>query len=130
MRTPGSSTSAVRVLAQGADEPVLCTVRGEIDISNVEELSDGLTEAFRQGPAVVADLSEVTFFASAGVRALFDACLLECPSGPERILGVVTGPGVDTILRICGLSTVAVCRPDREAAGRACLAALRASRTG
>lgn len=126
MTFPGSSTSTVRVLAQGADEPLLCAVHGEIDISNVDELSNGLAEAYRQGPVVVADLSRVTFFASAGVRALFDACLVESPG---RILGVVTGPGVDTILRICGMSAAALCRPDREAANRACLDAWRASRT-
>lgn len=125
MRPTGSTTSAVRLVSQRTGEPMLCAVYGEIDISNVAELEDGLAEAFRRGPAVVADLSGVSFFASAGVRALVDA--IETQPG-SHVLGVVTGPGVDTILRICGLAAAAVCRPDLDSANRACMAEQRARR--
>ena len=126
MRPTGSTTSAVRLRSQRMGEPMLCAVHGEIDISNVAELEDGLAEGFRRGPSVVADLSEVHFFASAGVRALVDAIETQPRS---HVLGVVTGPGVDTILRICGLAAATVCRPDLDSANRACMAELRARRT-
>ncbi|MCX6465721.1 MAG: STAS domain-containing protein [Pseudonocardiales bacterium] len=107
--------------------PALCVVGGEIDLSTVAELRAGLEEAFASSPAVVADLSGVTFLASTGVRALVDACLGGSPG--TRVLSLVTGPRVETVLRICVVSAVASCHPDRAAATHACLAMLRASRT-
>lgn len=107
----------VRVGDPDADDVIVCEVRGEIDVSNVAELQAGLDDAFARGRAVVVDLSLVHFFASAGIRALFDACADHLP---DRPMAVVTGPGVRTILRICGLASVAPCLPDREAAARAC----------
>jgi anti-sigma B factor antagonist len=108
--------------------PALCVVRGEIDLSNVADLRAGLEEAFASCPTVVADLSGVTFLASTGVRALVDACL--DGSAGARVLSLVTGPRVATVLRICGVSAVASCHPDRASAAHACLAAARESRTG
>lgn len=115
----------VRVGDPDADDVVVCEVRGEIDVSNVSELHIGLEHAFAHGRAVVVDLSLVHFFASAGIRALFDACADHVPDHP---MAVVTGPGVRTILRICGLESVAPCLPDREAALHACRDALTARR--
>lgn len=112
----------VDVRRHGRDRPVLCDVRGEIDISNVEDLRAGLDEAFAASAAVVVDLSGVTFLASTGVRALFDAGV---GSPGPRVLSLVTGPRVETVLRICGVSAVASRHPDRETAVRACLVALR-----
>ncbi|QJY48815.1 STAS domain-containing protein [Pseudonocardia broussonetiae] len=116
----------VRVGDPDADDVVVCEVRGEIDVSNVGELHAGLAEAFARGRAVVVDLSRVHFFASAGIRALFDAC---ADHSPDRPMAVVTGPGVRTILRICGLASVAPCLSDREAAARACGDALSGRRS-
>lgn len=115
----------VRVGDPDVDDVVVCEVRGEIDVSNVAELHTGLADAFARGRAVVVDLSLVHFFASAGIRALFDACTEHLPEHP---IAVVTGPGVRTILRICGLSSVAPCLPDRDAAVAACRDALSGQR--
>jgi anti-anti-sigma factor len=123
----------VRVGDPDADDVVVCEVRGEIDVSNVAELHTGLADAFARGRAVVVDLSLVHFFASAGIRALFDACADHLP---ERPMTVVTGPGVRTILRICGLSSVAPCLPDprggpsRPAAARCPSSATRSRSSG
>lgn len=116
-----STVHTVRVDDPDVDDVVVCEVRGEIDVSNVADLHAGLAHAFASGRAVVVDLSLVHFFASAGIRALFDACADHLP---DRPMTVVTGPGVRTILRICGLSSVAPCLPDREAALAACRCAL------
>jgi anti-anti-sigma factor len=103
------------VLSGPADAPAVCVVRGEIDISNVHELRDRLDEAVRAARALVVDLSAVTFMASAGVRALVDARTVG-----RLPMAIVTGPGVATVLRICGMPSIVPCVTDRAAAVEAC----------
>lgn len=52
----------------------VATVRGEIDLSNAGDmLETGLEGAITEGtPALLLDLSEVTYMDSAGIRALFE----------------------------------------------------------
>lgn len=90
-------------------------MRGEVDISNVHLLRVSVDEAFSAGRAVVVDLSGVTYFASAGVRVLFEARI----GNAHRVLTIVTGRGVDTILRISGMTSVASCHADLDSAVRA-----------
>ncbi len=125
VRSPGSGQDDDRgihgvplrteVLSGPAGAPAVCVVCGEIDISNVHELRDGLDEAARAAQAVVVDLSGVTFMASAGVRALVDARV-----DGRRPMAIVTGPGVATVLRICGMPSIVPCLTDRAAALEAC----------
>jgi anti-sigma B factor antagonist len=50
---------------------VTVSVSGEIDLSNVDELADAIATAVRgEAPAVVLDISEVTFIDSVGITAL------------------------------------------------------------
>ncbi|WP_300008602.1 STAS domain-containing protein [Pseudonocardia sp.] len=118
------SLAHVEIIAATASSPAVCSVRGEIDISNVDTLRAALAEAFRRWPSLVVDLGEVTFFASAGIRALLDART----GHADRTMTIVTGRAVETILRICGMASVASCHPDRESAAHACLAQARATR--
>ena len=57
------------------DDEVIVHVHGQIDLSSADELSSAVTRAISTGqPApehVWVDLSEVSFFDSAGVNALF-----------------------------------------------------------
>lgn len=108
-----SPPSMIEIMGGAGGMPVVCAVRGEIDISNVDELRAGLADAAGRGPVVVVDLSAVTFLASVGVRALLDG-----GAGDGRIV-LVTGPQVLTVLRICGLDRVVGCHPDRAAAEQA-----------
>jgi anti-sigma B factor antagonist len=88
-------------------------LRGEIDISNVGELRDRLEQLSNTEPVALVDLSDVSFLASVGVRALVEVVRREkC-----RIL-LVTGPAVRTILDICGVPTLVRCHTDRGAAER------------
>lgn len=49
-------------------------VEGEIDVDTADIVLDALTLGFTSGrPAVVADLSQVTFFGSTGISALITA---------------------------------------------------------
>lgn len=115
------SCAVVRTLRGGPAGVVVCEVGGEIDLGNVADLQAGLAAALDDARAVVVDLSEVTFFASVGIRALFDACA-RCR--PDQAFAVVTGPGVTTIFRICGAAAVVSCHSHRDAAVRSCLASL------
>jgi anti-anti-sigma factor len=54
--------------------PGTVVVRGEVDISNVEDFRDAIAALMDRGP-VVLDMSDVTYFDSAGFAAL--AYLLE-----------------------------------------------------
>jgi anti-sigma B factor antagonist len=109
-------SDSVRLVPDDPAGVVVCVVRGEIDVSNVGELEAGLAATIDRGPAVVVDLSEVTFFASAGIRALFDAC----GDRRGRPIAVVTGPGVRTVFRICGIAAVVPCHAERDAAVASC----------
>lgn len=97
---------------------VLCSVCGEVDINTADDLRAGVTSAFATGPAVVVDLSELSFFASAGVRVL-----LETANGlaPGARLAVVSGAATSTVLELCGLSGTFPCVTDRDQAVAECL---------
>lgn len=107
--------SITEIVRPTLDEPAVCVVRGEVDISNVAELHAGLVAAFAACPAVVVDLADVAFMASAGVRALVDA-----GTRPGHRMAIVVGPGVATILRIYGMARIVPCVEDRAAAERVC----------
>ena len=82
-------------------------VTGEIDIATVDRFTDALEGAIDQEPqALVVDLAEVTFMASAGVSALLNAygrstgvgiplSVTNCGRAVERILDI---SGVRTLL--------------------------------
>ncbi|NMI00349.1 STAS domain-containing protein [Pseudonocardia acidicola] len=93
-----------------------CGVRGEVDISTEDVLRTAVERALATQPAVIVDLTEVTFLASAGVRVLLDAGER---SRPDQFLAVVTGPATQTVVRLCGLADLAFCFPDLDTAAAA-----------
>jgi anti-sigma B factor antagonist len=67
---------------------VVVTVRGEVDMTTAAQLADAIERAQRQPqPAVVIDLSAVTFFGSPGIAVLVTAETLARPAG--QLLRVV-----------------------------------------
>lgn len=96
----------------------LCVVHGEIDISNADDFRARLAMVVADEPAVVIDLTELRFLASAGLRVLFDVAVSE----PDRTVAVVLGPTTRRIAEICGLATVARCHPDLGSAASAFVA--------
>ncbi|MFE3080750.1 STAS domain-containing protein [Nocardia tengchongensis] len=56
-----------------ADSTPLCTVVGEIDIQTAAIFRRALIDSLRDGEATLVDLSGVTFFGVAGIRALMVA---------------------------------------------------------
>jgi anti-sigma B factor antagonist len=79
-------------------EPVVVTVRGEVDLATASELESCVSEAFGGAPsAVVLDLEALTFIDSSGLRALVSLAqeatsrgatlaLRNVPSHAQRVL--------------------------------------------
>ena len=64
-----SELASIQAERRGSD--LLVRIAGEIDISNAREVSSALEEAVPNGtPAIVVDLSQVTYLDSAGVKLL------------------------------------------------------------
>ncbi|MET1071014.1 MAG: STAS domain-containing protein [Umezawaea sp.] len=69
MTSPDGSTKST-----SRDVPTVLRMTGEIDMSNSDALREQVVEALDEGtPALVLDMSEVTFFASSGIAALAHA---------------------------------------------------------
>ncbi|ONI89059.1 hypothetical protein ALI144C_05950 [Actinosynnema sp. ALI-1.44] len=89
----------VRTTSDQADIVVVAAA-GEVDLLTTPLLEQALDTALRPGsPPVVVDLSRVTFFAAAGIRAL----LVATAAGPRRRLPIVASPDVLRLLRIAGV---------------------------
>lgn len=96
--------------------------RGEIDISNVAELTRRVLEALAKGTtAIVVDLYHVTHLDSSGLAALISAQqqVTDMPGG--KLALVLEARTLRRIFELRGLDRVFLIADDREAA----LAALR-----
>ncbi len=89
-RTDPAARVSVSITAP-SDEITLCAVAGEVDQFTVEELRRRLIGSLDAAASrVVVDLSMVTFFGSAGLRALIEARSRIEQAGRRLLL--VTGP--------------------------------------
>ena len=80
----------------------IVSVSGEVDLSNVSNLLQGIDEALTLSPEGFAiDLSEVTYIDSAGVAAIMSAYRRIYPSG--RLAIVTADRNVKGILRLIHL---------------------------
>jgi len=98
----------VEVLPPASDGLGVCLVRlfGEIDLSNVRELSAAIAEGIpNDGSPVVFDLSETRYLDSTGIQLLFrladtlrsrrrDLTLIVPEDAPIRTVIAITGLGV------------------------------------
>lgn len=96
---------------QRIDGTVVLTAAGEIDLSNVEEFSQGLSGAAQTAGegAVTVDLSAVRYVDSAAINALFTIADVS-----DR-LRLIVHPLLMRVLDISGLTqlaTVEAARPD------------------
>ncbi|GAB1690480.1 hypothetical protein KRM28CT15_22830 [Krasilnikovia sp. M28-CT-15] len=100
MAEPFRAESAESCVAQ-RDGPVL-RVTGDIDQGNWIDLADRVAAEVRTG-LVHLDLTQVSFFGAAGIRALMYA---RDDLPPGRTLHVSCAPMVLHAMRICGLLTL------------------------
>ena len=88
----------VRVVKHNEDLHV-CRVAGEIDLLTVSTLASVLEDLqLRRVPAVIVDLTEVTYCAAAGVRVLLDATAHARWAG-QRLAVVIASLTVARVLR-------------------------------
>jgi len=111
----------------GAESPLLLDVeliegvvvlraRGEIDVLTAQSFEDALDDAVSRldRSVLIADLSGVTFLASAGLAVLV-RCSDDTPDG-SRFIVVAHGPTTVRPLELTGLTDVLEVHPSVEAA--------------
>ena len=89
-------------MTESSPDSLRVVVDGEIDIATVGDLVAGLEVAeASDAPAIVLDLSNVSFLDSTGVSALVRGALRSSEHGNR--LSVVSSPAVDRVIDLCGL---------------------------
>ncbi|GAB2772103.1 STAS domain-containing protein [Amycolatopsis magusensis] len=108
MASDGGSALTVRTERQGAT--VILVLTGEIDLLTAPRMREAGAEALREGPAaLVLDLTDVSFLASAGLEALVE---LQEKTGGTAPLRVVAGNSATLRpLEITGLTEVLAVYP-------------------
>lgn len=104
MTTPALTTATRRAGLQLSAEWLNSTVvriaaSGEIDASNSSELLDFVLRRGANSRSLILDLSDVTFFATAGFSALRTIDVRSSRASVSWML--VDGPAVARVLRIC-----------------------------
>lgn len=95
-----------QVQTELADGLLIARLRGEIDVSNVHDISRSLIEAASNADVgLIADLSAVTYLDSAGIRFLFDLERALRDRRKQMLLVVGNMPTTRRILQICGLDS-------------------------
>jgi anti-anti-sigma factor len=105
------------VLSEELDATTVVTIRGEIDVSNGDEIHAAILDAVSlQTRCLLLDLSDVAYFDSVGVRVAFD--LDERLSRQAITFGVVRPANsyVRKVLEMCGAEQLLATYDDREAA--------------
>ncbi|MEV0675193.1 STAS domain-containing protein [Actinosynnema sp. NPDC050436] len=110
--TPNGVTAGAR------DDVALLHVVGEVDMSNSDDLRDRGAELLDGSPALVLDLSQVTFFASSGIAALAHLRSLGGDPGPQRV-HVVASDAVRRSLEVTAMTTLLPLHPSVDDAVQA-----------
>jgi anti-anti-sigma factor len=94
-----------RLTAANGDRPPVLTATGDIDLANVNQFEDAMTEAATSSDAITVDLSQVSYCDSATIRALFAV------AASTRLDLIVKSAGpIKTLLSVSGLDRVATVR--------------------
>lgn len=109
----GDPTLSVRI-EDAADGASIVAIGGELDLSTIPRMQAPLLEQIGQRPAVLVDLSGLTFIDSSGIGILIQA-LRGSNGTPVHIL-IATDSQVDRVFRIAGVSEALPVFTDRERA--------------
>jgi anti-sigma B factor antagonist len=94
---------------------VVISVRGDVDALTAPRLTEAILGALPEPPsAVIVDLSDVDFLASAGMTALITANERTAPG--VRFLVVADGSGTSRPLKLMGLDRVLALYPSLDEA--------------
>jgi anti-sigma B factor antagonist len=91
------------VTIEPGTDAVVVRVRGDLDMSHADVLTETLTEAGAVGGTVVADLSAVTFIDSSALGALVASGRTLVAAGQRLAIGD-RSPVVERILEITGMA--------------------------
>lgn len=97
-------TELARLETEVHGTALLAVLTGEVDLSNATELEHCIVEATGALPALVVDLTAVSFLDSAGVRLLDHLVAGSAPDPLVRVVVSASGP-VPFTLRVCGFRT-------------------------
>jgi anti-sigma B factor antagonist len=98
---------------------VVLSVQGDVDALTAPRLAEAILGALsEQSSAVVVDLSDVEFLASAGMTTLITAHERIAPGA--RFLVVADGPGTSRPLKLMGLDSLLAIYPTLDEAISAC----------
>ena len=90
------------VTVSSADQPPVVAVSGDVDLANIEEFEQAMSQARNGSEALTVDLTEVSYCDSAAVRALFAL------AADAQLTMIVRQTGhITTLLGISGLDRVA-----------------------
>jgi anti-anti-sigma factor len=105
-------SSLVRLEDEWHEEVPVARIQGEVDASNVKEISDRLRSLLsNRSVALVVDLSATTYLDSAGINLLF--ALAEELRGRQQRLALVVADGspIARMITLTGLDQTAPVRP-------------------
>ncbi len=98
----GPSVPVLELVTQPARNGVQVVARGEIDLSNAQQVRAALVAAEASNASwIVLDLSAVTFIDSTGLRMLLEAQARS--RADSNRLRIVPSPFLDSLLEISGL---------------------------
>jgi anti-anti-sigma factor len=106
-----------QVQIEARSEALVATIRGEVDLSNVEEIDAVLSEALdgRRARHVI-DLSETTFIDSVAIRMLFALGELLSTRRQELLIVAPESSPVGRVLRLVALHDVIPLYADLDSA--------------
>ena len=79
-------------------------ISGEVDVSNVEQVTDHAVCSALAGNALLLDMTDVNFFGAHGVSMLFNIEDICCRS--ELPWALVTSPAVERVLYLSGQASI------------------------
>jgi anti-sigma B factor antagonist len=93
------------VVEKWVERTVVVAATGDLDLTTAPELADAISAAARKEPkALIVDLSQLTFLASAGMSLLIEA---HRDMEPKARFGVVAdGPCTSRPLKLIGLDSI------------------------
>lgn len=110
-----STATTCGVDEQWVGRVAVVSVSGEIDMLTAPQLEKGIRAAVAQSPAgLVVDLTDVEFFASAGMGVL--VAVHDEVSPGIRFCVVAEGPATSRPLKLVGISDLVTLYPTREEA--------------
>ena len=116
MKRAGEGERIVEIRAEQQAQALVISVAGSIDALTAGEVTRYFSEQIGSGnPQIVADLSQVDFMSSAGLRAFLGALKESRQQGGDLHIAAPQ-PGVEKILKMSGFTTILKVYPTVEEA--------------